>query len=104
MIKIAEEKNFENRIKQFLKTQNAWVLKTWGGGLQRSGIPDLLCCVHGKFVGIEVKATKGKPSELQLWNIKKIKEAGGIAMVLYPKDFEDFKKLILDLKEEKNAI
>lgn len=72
--------------------------------MQRSGIPDLLCCVNGYFVAIEVKASKGKPSELQLWNIKKIKEAGGIAMVLYPKDFEDFKKLILDLKEEKNAI
>lgn len=68
--------------------------------MQRSGIPDLLCCVNGYFVAIEVKASKGKASELQLWNIQKIKEAGGIALVLYPKYFEDFKKLILSLKED----
>lgn len=97
---MAEEKNFENRIKSFLKSQNAWILKTWGGGMQRSGIPDLLCCVNGYFVAIEVKASKGKASELQLWNIEQIKKAGGIALILYPKDFEDFKKLILSLKED----
>lgn len=104
MVNIAEEKNFENKVKTFLKSQNAWILKTWGGGMQRSGIPDLLCCVHGKFVAVEVKATRGKPSELQLWNVKKIKESGGIAVVLYPKDFEEFKKEILKLKGENDAI
>ena len=46
-----------------------------------------------------MKAPNGKPSELQLWNIEKIKSAGGIAMVLYPKDFDDFKDLIHRLKE-----
>lgn len=97
---MAEEKLFENKVKTFLKSQNAWILKTWGGGFQRSGIPDLLCCVNGKFVAIEVKASKGKASELQLYNIKKIKESGGVAIVLYPKDFEDFKEMILKLKED----
>ena len=44
-----------------------------------------------------MKAPTGKPSELQLWNIEQIKKAGGIAMVLYPKDFEEFKALIYNL-------
>jgi hypothetical protein len=55
-------------------------------------------CCNGHFLGVELKAPNGKPSELQLWNIEKIKEAGGIAMVLYPKDFDSFKELIHDLK------
>jgi hypothetical protein len=45
-------------------------------------------------VGIEVKAANGKPSELQLYNLKKINEAGGFGILLYPKDFEDFQTFI----------
>ena len=62
------------------------------------GIPDILASINGRFVGIEVKASNGRPSELQLWNIEKIKESGGIAMVLYPKDFDLFKELVYKLK------
>ena len=69
-------------------------MKTWSNGIQRSGIPDLIVCLNGHFVGIEVKAEKGKPSKLQKYNIKKIKEAGGIAMIVYPDDFEDIKKIL----------
>ena len=92
------EKNFENKVKDFLKAQGCWVLKYWGGGqFTKAGIPDLLVCCNGYFLGIELKAPNGHPSDLQLWNIEKIKEAGGIALVLYPKDFEEFKELIYSL-------
>lgn len=97
---MAEEKTFENKIKKFLKKKGCWVLKTWSNGVQRSGIPDLLVCCNGVFLGIEVKAENGKPTELQLWNIEEIKKSGGLAMVLYPKDFENFKKLITFIKNE----
>ena len=30
-------------------------------------------------------------------NIKKINESNGVGIILYPKDFERFEKLILDL-------
>lgn len=96
---MAAEKNFENKVKKFLKEQNCWVLKTWSNGVQRSGVPDLLVCCNGYFLGVELKAENGKPSELQLWNIDKIRESGGIAIVLYPNQFEDFKELIQSLKE-----
>ena len=95
---MAAEKNFENKVKAFLKDQGCWVLKYWGGGeFTKAGIPDLLVCCNGHFLGIELKGPKGRPSELQLWNIEQIKKAGGIAMVLYPQDFEDFKTLIYSL-------
>lgn len=74
-------------------------MKYWGGGqFTKSGCPDLLICCNGYFLGIELKGETGKPSELQLWNIKQIKKAGGIALVLYPKDFDEFKTLIANLK------
>lgn len=90
------EKNFENRIKSFLKENNIWFVKFFANGFTKSGVPDILACIKGKFVGIEVKAEKGKPSALQIFNKEQIEKSGGIAYILYPKNFEQFKK---DVKE-----
>ncbi len=92
-LKIAAEKNFEEKVKKYLDERNDWHLKYWGGGgFTKSGIPDLLVCDCGRFLGIELKADNGKPSLLQLYNLKKIREAGGIGVLLYPKEFEQFKE------------
>lgn len=97
---MAQEKRFEEKVKKFLKEQGCWILKTWSNGVQRSGVPDLLVCCNGYFVGVELKAENGKPSELQLWNIDKIREAAGIAIVLYPDQFKAFQDLIYYLSNE----
>ena len=89
-----KEKDFENKVKAYLMKKGIWALKTWSNGIQRQGVPDLLCCVNGFFVGIELKGNKGVPSKLQIWNIEKIHEAGGIAMVLYPDQFDEFQSVI----------
>jgi len=102
---MAQEKSFENKVKKFLKDQGFWHLKTWSNGVQRSGVPDVLACCNGWFVGIELKADKGKPSALQIYNLKKIEESGGYAILLYPADFELFKSFVDSLKGgfEKNT-
>ena len=92
---MAAEKNFENALKRYLKSIGAWYIKYWaGGGYTRAGVPDLLTCIHGRFIGIEVKGPAGRPSELQLHTIKEIREAGGMALILYPSGFDQFKKWI----------
>ena len=96
---MAGEKNFENKIKKFLKENGCWHVKYFANRNTRAGVPDLLACVNGYFVAIEVKAENGKPSELQLWNVEQIRKAGGIAIVLYPDQFDQFKSLIEFLKE-----
>ena len=95
-----KEKTYENRVKEYLNDQGCWVLKTWSNGVQREGVPDLLVCCNGYFMGIELKNETGKPSALQLWNIERIRAAGGIAIVLYPDQFEDFKTLINEANNE----
>jgi hypothetical protein len=95
-----KEKQFEKQVKDFLKKRGCWVLKTWSNGVQRSGVPDLLVSCNGFFIGIELKAEKGVPSELQLWNIAKIRQSGGIGIVLYPDQFEQFKCMINYIKCE----
>jgi hypothetical protein len=40
---------------------------------------DILCCVNGRFVGIEVKVPGKKPTVRQTFNIEAILRAGGVA-------------------------
>lgn len=51
-------------------------------GYGRSGVPDIVACVQGKFIGIECKAGKGVPTALQLRELHLIEQAGGISMVI----------------------
>ena len=93
------ETRFKNKIKKFLDEAGCYHVKFFANNYTKRGIPDILVCCNGYFIGLELKAEKGTPSELQKYNVRKIQEAGGIALILYPKDFEDFKKLIYKLKE-----
>ena len=102
---MAQEKNFENRLKKFLEDEGCWFVKFFANAFTKTGVPDLLVCCNGYFVAVEVKAQNGRPSELQKWNIKKINESCGIGIVLYPDQFDDFKNLIHSLNDgdEMNA-
>ena len=51
-------------------------------GYGRSGVPDIVACHKGKFIGIECKAGKGMPTALQLRELRLIEEAGGISFVV----------------------
>ena len=95
---MAQEKNFENHVKSFLKYTGAWFVKYWGGGeFTKAGVPDILACVNGYFLGIELKAPRGRPSDLQLYHLRQIDEAGGFGILLYPKDFQRFKEMVHQL-------
>ncbi|MBE6089864.1 MAG: VRR-NUC domain-containing protein [Clostridium beijerinckii] len=95
---MAAEKIFENEIKKFLSAlPNTWFFKYWAGPYSKSGIPDIVACVNGYFVGIEVKAENGHASELQKRNIKLIQRAKGYGYIVYPKDFEKLKKELMEL-------
>ena len=110
---MAQEKNFENRLRAWLHTQGVyqagmpedkqtvapmgWYIKIWGGGFQKSGIPDLLMCVNGIFIAAELKSSVGKPTDLQRKNIEMINRGGGIGLVVYPEGFEQFKEIIKEV-------
>lgn len=91
-------------MKKFLKDEGAYSIKYWGGvslngkKYTKNGVPDLLVCIDGCFMGLELKAPTGKASELQKAHLKQIDKAGGLAILLYPEDFGKFKELIRCIK------
>lgn len=75
------EKTVENSIKRYLDNIGAWYIKTHGSMFSKAGTPDIIACVKGTFVAIEVKKPGGVVSELQKAHIKLIQQAGGVAFV-----------------------
>ena len=75
------EKNIENKIKNYLKSKGAYYVKYFGNQFSQVGVPDILACYKGRFIGIEVKNETGKTSMLQDINLQQIKDAGGISLV-----------------------
>lgn len=91
---MAAEKNFENRIKKYLEKKNGWYVKFFANAYTKSGIPDILCCLNGRFVGIEVKQETGKPSELQEFHLQEINKINGLGILAYPSGFVKLKEII----------
>lgn len=89
------EKLIENKIKQYLKSKGAYYVKYFGNQFSQVGVPDILVCYKGKFIGIEVKNEKGKTSPLQDYNLASIKQAGGISLVA--RQITDVSKVLEDI-------
>ncbi len=54
------------------------------------GTPDKLGVIRGTFIALEFKASyKDKPTPLQKLKLKRINDAGGIALVVYPENEEE---------------
>ena len=77
------EGRVKTKIKQFLKKQGVYFFSPIGGPYSTQGVPDIICCVQGYFLAIEVKAPgrEKQVTDLQWHNIKAINEAGGRAIV-----------------------
>ena len=86
------EKLIENKIKSYLKSKGAYYVKYFGNAYSQNGVPDILACYKGRFIGIEVKNETGKTSPLQDINLEQIKQAGGISLVA--RSVEDVSKII----------
>ena len=75
------ERDVVASIKKYLASLGSDVFfwKEHGGPYGTSGVPDIICCYKGRFLGLEVKLPGGKLTELQKRAIEKINRAGGIA-------------------------
>ena len=113
---MAQEKSFEEKLKKWLESEGIYALgtpkqdmiiepcgyweKRWGGGKYiKSGMPDMHIVVNSISIEVELKAPNGRPSELQIQKLNQIDDAGCASIVLYPKDFEKFQRMVLWIKQ-----
>ena len=89
-------------IKKYLASLGSDIFfwKEHGGPYGTSGVPDIICCYKGRFLGLEVKLPTGALTELQKRAIDRINRAGGIASRV--ESVADVQKIIAKVDEEEN--
>ena len=85
----------QKKIIDHLKAEGAWVVKVEVAN--ERGCPDILACIDGRFVGIEVKERPSDwASPIQQAQLHLIRQAGGVGIIV--RDFDAFKKHLNNLK------
>jgi hypothetical protein len=87
------EKKVKDKVKKLLAEYGAYYFMPATGGYGKSGVPDLVACIKGRFVGIECKANSGKPTALQEKNLMDIVNTGGIAVLVDETGIDSLKML-----------
>lgn len=81
-VEVHKEEWTKEKVKAMLKEFGIWYFMPSAGKFGKAGVPDFVCCVNGKFLGIETKTLGEKPTELQEKTHRKIRESGGRVSVI----------------------
>ena len=76
------EVKVKKAVTKILKDRGAYYFTPVTGGFGQSGVPDIVACFHGRFIGIECKAGKNQPTALQQKNLDDIEKTGGVSVVI----------------------
>ena len=98
------EKKVKDKVKKILEEYGAYYFMPATGGYGKSGVPDIVACLHGKFIGIECKANGGKPTTLQDKNLSEIMNVGGFAVLVDEGSIDTFKSILQQLVESKKPV
>jgi len=71
------ESKIQTKIIKFVKERGGYVARVMKAS--KKGVPDLLICYRGRFIGCEVKVSGEDPTPLQVYNLDLIGEAGGLS-------------------------
>ncbi len=82
-------------VKKMLDEMGIYHFSPVQNGMGRAGIPDIIGCFRGRFLGIECKAGKGKTTALQDLELEKIRQAKGFAYVVNETNIQDLKELLI---------
>lgn len=78
------EAKLSRKIKDKLNEQGGWFFKVHGSALMMAGLPDLIGCWRGRFIGLEVKMPdkRDNTSVRQDYVHSLILKAGGVVAVV----------------------
>jgi hypothetical protein len=67
----------KQKIKKYLASIPMWYFMPYMAGRGKAGVPDIIACLNGKFIGIEVKRPGKFPTPIQCGVLQRIRLAGG---------------------------
>ena len=70
----------KDAIKKYLDSIGAWYFCPYMAGFGKSGVADIIACIKGRFVSIEVKREGKEPTPIQKRRMDEIQQSGGIAL------------------------
>jgi Holliday junction resolvase len=80
MPKEHKEQDIQSSIINYIKSIGGLPIKQNQIGIYaQAGVPDIIACINGKFVAIEVKRPGQKPKPIQEVFLNTINKCGGIA-------------------------
>lgn len=91
------EAKVKKKVVDVLKKGGAYYFFPATGGYGRSGVPDIVGCYRGVFFAIECKAGSNKPTALQEAEMRKIREASGLTLVVNEDNINDVVILLRDI-------
>jgi Holliday junction resolvase len=91
----------KDKVVSMLKGEEVYYFFPATHGFGRSGVPDIVCCVNGYFLGIECKAGTNKPTALQVREIEAIRRSNGVAIVVNEENWDMVRALVRKMKGQK---
>jgi hypothetical protein len=88
------EAKVKKKVKAVLDDLDAYHFFPLMGGFGRAGVPDIIGCYKGVFFAIECKAGSNKTTALQDRELKKIRKAGGVTLIINEENIEYVKAAI----------
>jgi Holliday junction resolvase len=78
------ESRLSRNIQQALRAEGWFCFKVHGNELMMAGLPDIIVCADGLFIGLETKMPESRDnvSPRQMYVHDKIREANGAAIVV----------------------
>lgn len=91
------EKKVKDKCVKLLKAYGVYYFFPATHGYGRSGVPDIICCVGGRFLAVECKAGEGKPTALQEKEMADIRKQGGLAIVINESNLTMLERVVKSL-------
>lgn len=92
----------KKKIHTLLREAGAYAVNYIGGQFASNGTPDILACLGGRFIGIEAKAGRGKPTALQVLALKRIDAVGGLALCVNENSLDYLKECLNDVQQARS--
>ena len=98
------ESDVKDDIKKVLTKHGVWYFMPSMNGYGRSGIPDFVCCVNGRFMAIEAKFGRGTTTAHQDRELNAIQHSMGITYVISELNIDTLDAFIKTIIELENNV